>query len=168
MTVPPKKEHETLGGLIEEAARTADCPRCKSIANMIVPLKKVDRRMAVYACTAPGCGYTFNADGGAFIKDANHLRDVFRGATLTNRTLTESLGGEKLNPATRAVLTAQLLEYGMQMYFDGLKQGLILGCIQSEGTHEPTAAGSSAGGHSSEERAGRHAANPQPSDEPRA
>jgi predicted RNA-binding Zn-ribbon protein involved in translation (DUF1610 family) len=125
-----KAPHETLGGVIEEASKVKDCPRCGGAAGLIVPLKKVDKRMAVYGCQA--CGHAFSTDGGAFVKDAGELRDVFRGASLANRTLTEALGGEKLNPATRAVLTAQLLEYGMQMYFDGLKQGLILGTIQAE------------------------------------
>jgi hypothetical protein len=124
------ESHETLGGVIDEAARTADCPKCKGAAGLIVPLKKVDRRMAVYGCSH--CGHAFSADGGVYLKDSGELRDIFRGATLVNRTLTESILGEKLNPATRAVLTAQLLEYGMQMYFDGLKQGLLLGAVQAE------------------------------------
>lgn len=130
-----KEPAETLGAVIEEAARTIDCPKCGGAAPIIVPLKKVDKRMAVYGC--PACGYAFGADGGAYLKDSSQLRDIFRGATLANRTLVESIGGEKLNPATRAVLTAQLLEYGMQMYFDGLKQGLLLGTVQQENLRHP-------------------------------
>lgn len=122
------------------AAKTKECPKCQGTASLIVPLKQVEKRMAVYGCMA--CGHAFNGSGGAYLKDAGELRDVFRGATLANRTLTEAMGGEKLNPATRAVLTAQLLEYGVQMYFDGLKQGLLLGTIKSEKENEPSTGGS--------------------------
>jgi predicted RNA-binding Zn-ribbon protein involved in translation (DUF1610 family) len=159
------KTPDSLGAVIEEAARTADCPKCKGSAGLIVPLKKVDKRMAVYGCSA--CGFSFKADGGAFVKDAEQLRDVFRGATLADQTLTEALGGEKLNPATRAVLTAQLLEYGMQMYFDGLKQGLLLGTIRTEGK-DGSSTRDGTGSSTHEKRAGRDPARPLATDEPRA
>ncbi|NDC22623.1 MAG: hypothetical protein EBZ49_00610 [Proteobacteria bacterium] len=108
----------------------ADCPQCKSVAINITPLKNHDRSIAVYACQA--CGFAFKSDGGAFVSDSEKLKDVFRGATLGQKTLVESLGGENLNAATKALLTARLLEYGTQMWFDGLKQGLLLGAIKSE------------------------------------
>lgn len=146
-----KKTPGTLGEVIEEAAKTHDCPKCKGVSVLIVPLKKVDKRMAAYGC--PACGHAFSLDGGDFLKDAGELRDVFRGATLANRTLVEALAGEKLNPATRAVLTAQLLEYGIQMYFDGLKQGLLLGTVQAEKeAKSDTGTGHSPRGSSAEKR----------------
>lgn len=113
-----------------EAARSADCPKCKGLASLIVPLKKVDQALAVYGCSA--CGFVFESSGKAFLRDVDGLRDVFRGATLAHQTLTDAFGGSGMNAATRAVLTAQLLEYGMTMYFDGLKQGLLLGTIEVE------------------------------------
>lgn len=158
-----KKSPGTLGEVIQEAAKTHDCPKCKGVAVLIVPLKKVDKRMAAYGC--PACGNAFTLDGGAFVKDAGELKDVFRGATLANRTLVESLGGEKLNPATRAVLVAQLMEYGVQMYFDGLKQGLLLGTIQAEKEAKDVAGtGENPRGSSSEKRAGGREAGHESSD----
>lgn len=127
---------------MNEAPKSADCPKCQGHAALIIPLKKVDKGAAVYGCSA--CGHTFHSSGAAFLKDAGELRDVFRGATLANRTLMDSLGGEKMNAATRAVLTAHLLEYGMQMYFDGLKQGLLLGTISQEKGDAGSSAGSGA------------------------
>jgi hypothetical protein len=112
-----------------EATKTADCPKCGGLASLIIPLKKVEQALAVYGCSA--CGFVFDANGKAFLRDTGELRDVFRGATLAHQTLADAFGGSTMNAATRAVLTAQLLEYGMMMYFDGLKQGLLLGTIQT-------------------------------------
>ena len=107
-----------------------NCPKCEAVATNMTPLKNLDRSMAIYGCSA--CGYAFKADGGEFVENANQLRDVFRGATEGQKTLLESLNGEKLNPATRNLLTARLIEYGLTMWNDGLKQGILLGTIQSE------------------------------------
>jgi len=114
----------------KDAAKNKDCPKCEGAASLLSPLKLTDESMAVYGCMA--CGHTFRSDGGAYLDNAAELRDYFRGATLGQKTLIESLGGEKLNPASKAVLTAMILEYGTQMWFDGLKQGLLLGTVQAE------------------------------------
>jgi len=108
------------------------CPKCGGEAADITPLKVKDARIAVYACYTPKCGYTFKAGGGAFVEGPEQLRDVFRGATLADRALTETMAGEKLNPATKALFQARLVEYGLTMWFDGLKQGLLLGAVQQE------------------------------------
>ena len=112
------------------AAKTMDCPKCQGAAKLITPLKAVDQRVAVYGCSA--CGYAFKADGGVFLEDTSKLRDYFRGATLGNETLLEAMKGEQMNPATRTLFTAMMMEYGLQMWFDGLRQGLLLGAIQQE------------------------------------
>jgi len=113
--------------------RVADCPKCKGVAVDITPLKKKDERIAVYGCQH--CGYAFTSDGKAFVKDGEALQDVFRGATEGNKALIDMLmgTGEEVNPATRALLSARMLEYGLTMWYDGLKQGILLGTIQSQG-----------------------------------
>lgn len=126
-----------------------DCPKCNGKATDITPLKNHDRSIALFACSA--CGNVFRANGGEFVSSSEKLRDVFRGATMGSKALEESLGGEKLNSATRALLLARLTEYGIQMWFDGLKQGLLLGTIQQEvlngkqGNRESTAVGGANG-----------------------
>ncbi len=109
---------------------TKDCPQCGGVATDITPLKTKDARIAVFGCRA--CGYAFKENGGAFVENPEQLRDVFRGATLGKQTLLETMAGEKLNPATQAVLAARLMEYGLQMWMDGLKQGVLLGAIKQD------------------------------------
>lgn len=105
-----------------------DCPKCQAVAYPLSPVK--DAAPKLFACSA--CGHAFDASGRAYIDDVAELNDHFRGATLGKKTLVEMLAGEKLNPATKSLMTAQLLEYGTQMWFDGLKQGLLLGAMQLE------------------------------------
>jgi len=115
---------------IDHAEKTQVCQKCQGTAVLLTPLKVVDKRVAVYGCQA--CGFSFTGEGRAFIETTSQLRDVFRGATLTNATLTASMQTAKLSPAAKALLQAQLLEYGVQMWYDGLKQGLLLGALQTE------------------------------------
>lgn len=122
---------------MKEAAQTPDavlrameCPKCKGSAPLMAPMKITDKRNAVYGCQA--CGNTFKADGGAYVANVDELRDVFRGATAGHTALTEALAGEKLNPASLVLLQAQLVEYGTTMWFDGLKQGLLLGAAAAQ------------------------------------
>lgn len=112
--------------------KVVDCPKCKGAAVDITPLKKKDERIAVYGCQA--CGFAFTADGKAFVKDGEALQDVFRGATQGNQALVDMLigTGEHINPTTRALLAARMLEYGVTMWMDGLKQGILLGVIQND------------------------------------
>lgn len=107
-----------------------DCPKCKGAAVDITPLKKKDTRVAVYACQ--NCGYAFTADGKAFVKDGEALSDIFRGATQGNQALIDMLAGtgEQMNQATRALLSARMLEYGVTMWMDGVKQGILIGLKQ--------------------------------------
>jgi hypothetical protein len=121
---------ETASSPHEGANQRKICPKCEGVASLLSPVKHVEISAAVYACAA--CAHVFRADGAEYLEDTKALRDHFRGASLANKTLIASLGGEKVNAATKAVLTAQLLEYGTQMWFDGLKQGLLLGAIQAE------------------------------------
>lgn len=109
-----------------------DCPKCKGAAADITPLKKKDQRVSIYACQA--CGFAFTADGKAFVKDGEALQDVFRGATKGNEALVDMLvgTGEDINPATRALLAARMLEYGVTMWMDGVKQGILLGVMQDD------------------------------------
>lgn len=114
--------------MVKSAESSKKCPKCGGSAGLLVPLKAANEEIAVYGCTA--CGHTFNHEGKAFIDGPSHLRDVFRGATMGQETMAHMLKGEKFNPATKALLQAQVIEYGLQMWFDGLKQGLLLGAIR--------------------------------------
>lgn len=113
-----------------KAGDRADCVKCGALATNITPTKSHDSSMAVFGCSA--CGYAFKADGGAFVPDATKLRDVFRGGTMAQKTVVEVMAGETMNAATKALFTAKLLEYGLQMWYDGVKQGILLGAIQDE------------------------------------
>jgi hypothetical protein len=112
------------------AAKDAPCPHCKAKAQLLSPFKNATDRDAVYGCGT--CGFSFRSDGGAFVSNVGELQEIFRGATLGNKTLVDVLKGEVLNPATKAFLVARIMEYGLQMWQDGLKQGILLGVLQVE------------------------------------
>lgn len=99
------------------------CPKCNSVAHDVTPLKKKDERIAIYACEL--CGYAFTSDGKSFIKDAEQLQKTF--ATAGNEGLVDMLMGtkEKVNPATFALLSARMIEYGLTMWMDGYRTGLL-------------------------------------------
>lgn len=95
------------------------CTKCNS---------ETQRIHDVNACMS--CGYTFTDDGKSVIQDLKEIADVFRVATEGSKTLKDVFEIEKMQPAQKAALTAKLVEYGTQMWYDGLKQGLLLGAIQ--------------------------------------
>jgi hypothetical protein len=115
---------------VEIAARTKTCPKCSGTGNLMSPLKEVQTKDAVYHCRA--CSFVFWHNGNQFIADSKALHDIFRGATLGNAALKEMASNSKMNPATEALFTAKIMEYGLQMWFDGLKQGLLLGAASNE------------------------------------
>lgn len=119
-----------------------DCPKCSKQAVGVSPVKGDNPRSVVFLCQNAGkCGYTFTADGGAFVPDSSALRDHFRAMTLGKVTLEKALFGEKLNPATRSLLLAHLLEYGTTMWMDGLKTGLLYGATRDESTDQDVSGG---------------------------
>lgn len=109
---------------------TKECPRCQGASPLLAPMKITDHRIAVYGCKA--CGFAFKADGGAYVADTKELKDYFRAGSMANTTLMEAMAGEKLNVATKILLQARLVEYGTQMWFDGLKQGLVMGAASAQ------------------------------------
>jgi hypothetical protein len=113
----------------EAPGQTRDCPKCQGVGRLTVPEKFAEQAFPVFGCTA--CGFAFKADGTAFLENTSELRDFFRGATLGNDALTKGLSGVGLPPAAMALLQTQVLEYGTAMWFDGLKQGILLGAIQA-------------------------------------
>lgn len=113
-------------------ASIKDCPKCKGAARSVVPAQFERKSFTIYGCLA--CGHAFKEDGTAYVDNMADLRDYFRGATLGHRTLNEGLKDVTLSPASKILLQAQVLEYGTNMWFDGLKQGLLLGAIQA--SHE--------------------------------
>jgi hypothetical protein len=76
------------------------------------------------------CGFTFTDDGRSVIHDVKEIANIFSAATEGNKTLQDVFEIERMDPAQKAAITAKLLEYGTMMWFDGLKQGLLLGAIQ--------------------------------------
>jgi len=112
-----------------KVAQTMDCPKCKGVAHLAVPAKIAEQAYPVYGC--PACGHAFKENGTAFVDDMSTLKDYFHGATLGNKALTEGLGDMKLPPAAMVLLQTQIIEYGTSMWFDGLKQGLLLGAINA-------------------------------------
>lgn len=115
---------------MSQVAKTIECPRCKGTAPLLSPMRIMDNRAAVYGCKV--CGGAFTADGGAYLENPQQLKDYFRAGTMGNQTLLEALGGERLNTATKILLQARLVEYGTQMWFDGLKQGLVMGAASAQ------------------------------------
>lgn len=116
---------------------TKECPKCNQGATSLSPLKKSNERAVVFLCQNKRCSYTWTVDGGAFVKDTDQLKAVFSAATEARNTLEAVLFGEKLNPATRALMLAKLTEYGLMMWMDGLKQGLVVGAARDEARSEP-------------------------------
>ena len=101
-----------------------DCPKCNSTASNISPVKDV----YIYGCQT--CGHTFDSNGKPYVDSPKKLANVFKAATEGNKTMMELFGSDKMDPSTKAAFTAKLLEYGVQMWFDGLKQGLLLTALQ--------------------------------------
>lgn len=108
------------------AAATQTCPRCKGAGRLMLPARAT-AESAVYGC--PACGFAFTATGSQYVDNLKEMKDFFRGATLGQKVVTEGLKDTELSPAAKALLTAQILEYGTTMWFDGLKQGLLLGAL---------------------------------------
>jgi hypothetical protein len=100
------------------------CGKCGAPAHLVVPLKVVSKKMAVYGC--PACGHTFRYGGAVFLENPDQLRDTFRAATLGQ----EMFGDQKMDPSLALMFQARLMEFGTHMFYDGVKQGLLLGALQ--------------------------------------
>jgi hypothetical protein len=107
-----------------------DCPRCQGRSVPLSPVKRPGQDYSVYGCKA--CGLTFTADGKAYVEKTEELKDIFSGATGAHKVILEGLAKERLNPATRTLLSARIMEYGSDMWFEGLKQGLLLGATSEQ------------------------------------
>lgn len=120
-----------------------DCPKCQKQALGATPLKTDNPRAVVFMCSNGKCGYTFTVDGGAFVQDGAQLRDYFRAMSLGKTTLEKVLFGEKLNPHTRSLLMAHILEYGVTMWMDGVKTGLLYGAERDAARTQEVSGGES-------------------------
>lgn len=105
-----------------------DCVKCGSAMSPLAPVK--DSHLKAFACMV--CGYVSDEAGKPIVSNNAQLADVFKAATEGSKTLRDVFGVDKLDPATKAAMTAKLLEYGTQMWFDGLKQGLLMNAIQEQ------------------------------------
>jgi len=102
-----------------------NCPKCNSVTHNIAPTKSAT---PVYGC--PTCGYVCHPNGEPVVTNPQQLANIFRVATEGQKTLQEVFGQAQMDPATKAILITKLVEYGTQMWFDGLKQGILLGTVQ--------------------------------------
>lgn len=105
-----------------------DCVKCGSAMTPLAPAK--DAHLKAFGCTT--CGYVCDDGGKPIVTNNKQLGDVFRAATEGSKTLRDVFGIDKMDPATKAAMTSKLLEYGTQMWFDGLKQGLLMSAIQEQ------------------------------------
>lgn len=111
-------------------AKVKDCPKCGGLAHIIVPERLAGQGPEVFGC--PACGHAFNEQGKEFIDPSTGLKDLFRGATLGGKALSEGIGAATLPPAAMVLLQAKVTTYGCDMWLDGLKQGLLLGAIGAQ------------------------------------
>jgi len=102
-----------------------ECPKCRSVAKLLSPLKKTPGDMAVYGCFA--CGFTFSSDGRQYVEGSEVLSGFVKGAAEGADAMAAAMGQSNINPAAFVILQAQMVEYGTERWFDGLKQGLLLG-----------------------------------------
>jgi len=120
-----------MDGQLKDMHSVKMCPRCRGTAVLVTPTKKlVDKKLVVYHCQA--CKHTFDHMGNTFVKNTEELKDVFRGATGAQKVLDVVFKSSKIPPAVKSLFQSQMLEYGVQMWFDGLKQGLLMGAQQNE------------------------------------
>jgi hypothetical protein len=114
------------------------CPRCNGVARLIAPVKNpTGPDQVAYGC--PACGLAFNSEKQPILDNQTKLRDIFRGASAGHQTVLGILKGmdgqtdskSKSNAASMALAESKMLEYGVQMWFDGLRQGLLLGTIET-------------------------------------
>lgn len=103
-----------------------NCPKCNSVAVNITPIRQ-QNKITVFGCQV--CGYAFDGSGNPVVSNTKQLADVFRAATEGSKVLQEQFKIKDLDPATKAAITANLIEYGVTMWFDGLKQGILLSTV---------------------------------------
>jgi len=68
-----------------------------------------------------------NTDGEVINVDQTQMTSMLSGAA----EVISDTYGDKINQATKVVLTARTLEYGINMWQEGLRQGMLLGLKQS-------------------------------------
>lgn len=108
-----------------------ECPVCGSTAASMSPVKTDNERAVVFVCLNKKCSHTFKVDGGAFVKNEEELKKHFMAGRASD-ALERTLLGERLNPSTRALLMANIIEYGLSMWNDGMKVGLVIGATRDE------------------------------------
>lgn len=113
----------------EKAFRTNSCPKCQGVSFLISPTEDIPLEKAVYGCKA--CGHLFDYKFRAFIKSNEKVKDVFKGVSLA-KELVDSTTPPDLSDTAKTVLMASMINYGINMWYDGLKQGLLISVIESE------------------------------------
>jgi len=95
----------------------------------INPFGKDDPLRSIHACQA--CGLATNSDGSYIIQDTENMNlkkfsDVFHAASGAETIIYAN------NFFSKTMLFAKMVDYGCQMWMDGLKQGLLLGVLHDK------------------------------------
>jgi hypothetical protein len=104
-----------------------DCPKCGGALFLAVP-DATAAGQRLYGCKL--CFHTCQADGTPFV-ECDDLKDVFRAATEGQAVYDKMLASQHFSPAARAVFQAEIVSYGLQMWQDGFKQGLLMGALKT-------------------------------------
>lgn len=105
-------------------SRLGKCPKCGSTSSVITPQVFKEKMPEVWGCRA--CGYTYDSAGREVITDPKQVADHLRAGEHAEKIFGVMKG---LPPALRAAVVGLLVEYGSNMWYEGLKQGLLLSTI---------------------------------------
>jgi len=108
------------------------CPICKGAAYEMQPrgLGKVKIDKPFFACT--NCGANFDKSNNILHKNPADIDQISMIATGA-RKMAESLPEfESMGSASQALFQARMAEFGLQVWFDGYKHGLLTNAIQEE------------------------------------
>lgn len=109
------------------APRTSSCPKCQGVSFLIAPSHEVPKNIAVYGCKS--CGLKSNFEGKAIIASQEDFSNISKMTKLASE-LVNNNSDENLGFAAKSVLLAEMVSYGMNMWYDGLKQGLLLAAVE--------------------------------------
>lgn len=108
------------------------CPKCNSETNPLGPSKKIPENRKMFGC--PKCGFVCRADGEEVklpsekgVPGIGGLADAITG--VMDKAFKE--GAKPLNPSEAAVIQAVISDLYIEAFSSGVKQGLLLGTIQT-------------------------------------
>ena len=108
------------------------CARCGGQAYLMRPegLGGVTLPHKIYSC--PTCGANTSENGKILLTNIQELKQISTVAAASKK-MTEGMPElQKLVAAAKSLFEARAAEYGIQMWFDGYKHGLLVNAIASE------------------------------------